>query len=69
MEVGGRQNMLDWSEGLLISRQAQLNEDLSLVRDSDIIEVASELAQAETAYQASLLVSSKLLSMNLFQYL
>lgn len=69
IQVAGRETMLDWMDGLLVDRDLQLQSNLSKVRDADVIEVASNLAQAETAYQASLLVSSKLLQMNLFQYL
>ncbi|HPF33917.1 MAG TPA: hypothetical protein P5571_06015 [Candidatus Krumholzibacteria bacterium] len=69
IQVAGRETMLDWMDGLLTDRDLQLETNLSKVRDADIIEVASNLAQAETAYQASLLVSSKLLQMNLFHYL
>lgn len=69
IQVGGRETMLEWMDGMLADRSVQLQGNLSKVRDSDVIEVASNLAQAETAYQASLLVSGKLLQMNLFQYL
>ncbi len=69
IEVGGRESMLEWTEGLLIDRDTRLNANLSNVRDADIIEVASELTHAETAYQASLLVSSRIMSMNLFDFL
>jgi len=69
IEVGSRQNMLEWMEGRLMDRDYSLSTNLSRVRDSDMIEIASELTQAESAYQASLLVSSRLLQTNLFQYL
>jgi len=69
MEVGSKQNMLEWMEGRLTDRNYSLNENLSRVRDADVIEVASSLTQAQTAYQASLMVSSKLLQTNLFQFL
>jgi flagellar hook-associated protein 3 FlgL len=67
--TGGRESMLEWTEGLLTDRDIRLNSNLSNVRDADVIEVASKLTQAETAYQASLLVSSKVMSMNLFDFL
>lgn len=67
--VGGRQNMLEWMEGLNSEREIRLNTNLASIRDVDIIEVSSELAAAETAYQASLMVSSQMMAMNLFDYL
>ena len=69
IEVGGRESMLEWTEGLLSDRDHRLNANLSNIRDADVIEVASELTHAETAYQASLMVSAKLLSMNLFDFM
>jgi flagellin-like hook-associated protein FlgL len=69
IDIGSKQNMLEWMEGRLSERNYSLNSNLSRIRDADVIEVASGLTQAETAYQASLLVSSKLLQTNLFQYL
>jgi flagellar hook-associated protein 3 FlgL len=67
--VGGRQNMLDWMEGLNAERDGRLQSNLASIRDVDLIEVSSELSAAESAYQASLLVSSKMMQMNLFDYL
>lgn len=69
IDVGGRESLLEWSEGLISQRDYHLQSNLSQIRDADIIEVASSLTQAETAYQASLMVSSKMLSMNLFDFI
>ncbi len=69
MKNGGRQNDLDWSEGILLQRDERLRANLSLEYDADVAQVASDLSQAEASYQASLLVTSKLYSANLMQYL
>ena len=69
MQVGSRENMLDWMEGLNIDRDYNLNRNLAEVRDADLVQVTSELAQAEVNYQASLAVASDLLQMSLFDYL
>ncbi len=67
--VGGRQKSLDWAEQLNGQRDTDLNRKLADVRDVDLIQATSDLKQAETAYQASLMVSSRILGMNLFDYL
>jgi len=67
--VGGRQKTLDWMEQLNGERDTTLNEKLADVRDVDLIQSTSDLKQAESAYQASLMVSSRILGMNLFDYL
>ncbi len=69
MKNGGRQNDLDWSESILLQRDERLRANLSLEYDADVAQVASDLSQAEASYQASLLVTSKLYTANLMQYL
>jgi flagellin-like hook-associated protein FlgL len=66
---GGRQNDLDWAEQVLLQRDEQLRTNLSLERDADVAEVATQLSRSEAAYQASLLVTSRLFEMNLLKYL
>lgn len=69
MKNGGRQNDLDWTDGILRQRDERLRSNLSLEIDVDVAKVAADLSRAETTYQASLLVSSKLYQTNLMQYL
>ena len=69
MKNGGRQKDLDWAEGILRQRDERLRSNLSLEYDADVAQVASDLSRAETSYQASLLVTSKLYQNNLMQYL
>ncbi len=66
---GGRQNDLDWSDGVLRQRDERLRSNLSLEQDVDVAKVASDLSRAQSTYQASLLVASKLYQTNLMQYL
>jgi flagellin-like hook-associated protein FlgL len=66
---GGRQNDLDWAEGVLLHRDERLRSNLSLERDVDVAQVAADLSRAEASYQASLLVTSRLFENNLIQYL
>ncbi len=69
MTIGARENLLDWMEGLNIDRDFNLNRNLSDVRDADLFQVTSDLKMAEITYQASLMVSSEMLKMSLFDYL
>ncbi|PID79872.1 hypothetical protein CSA17_05725 [bacterium DOLJORAL78_65_58] len=69
MKNGGRQTDLDWAEGILMQRDERLKANLSLEYDADVAQVAADLKQAEASYQASLLVTSKLYSANLIQFL
>jgi len=69
MKNGGRQNGLDWAEGILRQRDERLRSNLSLEIDVDVAKVAADLSRAETTYQASLLVASRLYQTNLMQYL
>jgi flagellin-like hook-associated protein FlgL len=66
---GGRQNDLDWAEGILLHRDERLRTNLSLEKDVDVAQVAADLSRAEASYQASLLVTSKLFENNLMKYL
>jgi flagellin-like hook-associated protein FlgL len=66
---GGRQNDLDWAEGILLHRDERLRTNLSLEKDVDVAQVAADLSRAEASYQASLLVTSKIFENNLMKYL
>ncbi len=67
--VGGKQTMLDWADSALSDRDYELRESLSLIRDADLTKVATDLSQAEAAYQASLAVTSSLMQLSLFNYI
>jgi flagellin-like hook-associated protein FlgL len=69
IRTGGRQRDLDWVDGILRQRDERLRASLSLERDADVAQVTTELSRAETIYQASLLVTSKLFDSNLMMYL
>jgi flagellin-like hook-associated protein FlgL len=69
INVGGKENSLDWTESMLRQRDVRLQSNLSREWDADMAEVATGLSRAEVAYQASLLVTSRLFETNLMQYL
>jgi flagellar hook-associated protein 3 FlgL len=66
---GGRQSNLDWTEEILLQRDERLRASLSRERDADVAQVAADLSRAETSYEASLLVTSRLYQTNLMQFL
>lgn len=67
--AGGKSTMLDWADSTLNDRDLELQSSLSLIRDADLTQVATDLSQAQTAYQASLAVTSTLMQLSLFDYL
>ena len=67
--LGGRETMLDWMEGLNSAQDITLSRNRADIRDADLIQLSSDLKMAETTYQASLMVSSKLMQMSLFDFL
>lgn len=69
VKVGGRQNDLDWAADTLVARDERLRESLSNEQDADVARVATDLSRAEAAYQASLMVTSKLFEFNLMDFL
>lgn len=69
VDIGSRENVLDWMEGLNTDREYNLNQNLAEVRDADLVQVTSDLKQAEVNYEASLAVASDLLEMSLFDFL
>lgn len=69
VKVGGRESMLEWTDGVLRQRATQLQSNRARERDADLIEAASELAKAEAAYQASLMAAARAFQVNLISYL
>ena len=69
IKVGGWENRLDWMEDLLRQRDENLQASLSKEWDADVARVATELSKAEAAYEASLLVTSRLFEVNLIDFL
>jgi flagellar hook-associated protein 3 FlgL len=69
IRVGDTENVLDMADSHLQQRDERLQAGLSREQDADVAEVALELSKAEATYQSSLLASSRMLQMNLMQYL
>jgi flagellar hook-associated protein 3 len=69
IRVGGKETTLDWTEDVLRQRNERLQSALSLEWDADMATVATELTRAETVYQSTLLMTSRLFETNLMDYL
>lgn len=69
VSVGGRLRRIETGEALLGLSKLAGQEALSSLQEADVLESASKLTQAQTALEASLNVTSKLLSQTLMNYL
>jgi flagellar hook-associated protein 3 FlgL len=67
--VGSRMTRLDMKSAIFQEMKINETEKLSAVEDADIIEAITRLEQMQLSYQAALSSSSKLMSMNLLDYL
>jgi len=67
--VGSRMNRLDMKSAIFQEMEMNETEKLSAVEDADIIEAITRLEQIQLSYEAALSSSSKLMSMNLLDYL
>jgi len=69
IRTGGRKRDMDWIGGVLRQRDERLRSSLAVERDADVAQVSADLSRAETIYQASLLVTSRMFDANLMMYL
>ncbi len=67
--VGSRMTRLDMKSALFQEMKLDETQKLSAVEDVDIIEAITRLEQMQLSYQAALSSSTKLMSMNLLDYL
>jgi flagellar hook-associated protein 3 FlgL len=68
-DVGGRMNRLEIKQASLSQLNADLQERLSRVQDTDLVEVTVELKEKELAYQAALSAAARLTEINILSYL
>ncbi len=68
-EVGSRMNRIDLAESRILSTDLMLLEFRSDLEEVDLAEALSRLTARETAYQAALLATSRMLSLSLAHYL
>jgi flagellar hook-associated protein 3 FlgL len=67
--LGGKLNRLETGQSLLDLTKNSAKEVLSRLQDADETEAAAGLQQAQTALQASYLVTSKILKMTIMDYI
>lgn len=68
-ELGARQQGLDVLQDRLETEDVELQSALSLEYDADFIEVVSQLAARQAAFQASMIATGKIFEMSLLNYL
>jgi flagellar hook-associated protein 3 FlgL len=69
VSLGGRLRRLETGESLLKLTKNSAEEVLSRIRDADETEIASGLAQAQNALQASYTVTAKVLRLSILDYI
>ncbi|WP_022854051.1 flagellar hook-associated protein FlgL [Thermodesulfatator atlanticus] len=67
--LGARMDHLDLKDNLYQDMQDIIKENLSDTQDTDLLEVATRLKAKETAYQAALAASAKVMQLSLVNYL
>ena len=68
-DAGSRMSRIENATLNLDSTNIDLNKDLSKTQDADVLKVYSDLASQQTAYQASLTITSKMSQLSLLNYL
>ena len=69
ISVAGRLRRIDTAQSLLDITKVTSQEALDTLQNTDIYSAATELTQAQTALQASLTVSTKVLQMSILDYI
>jgi flagellar hook-associated protein 3 FlgL len=69
VSIGARLSRLSTASELLELNKTSSQEVLSKLQDADIIEAASMLSQAQTAYQASMQVTLRALNLSILDFL
>ena len=67
--LGARMDHLELKENLYQDLHDTIKENLSATQDADLLEVATRLKAKETAYQAALAASAKVMQLSLVNYL
>lgn len=68
-DIAGRQERIKTAQSLLSLAKTSAQEALDKYQNTDTISAATELTQAQTALQASLTVSVKILNLNILQFI
>lgn len=68
-DLGARMNRVESAEKLVESLKVNITEVLDRIQNADLTEAATSLSLAQTALQASYQVTSRLLNLNIMQFL
>jgi len=69
VDIGGRMRRLDTASAILELNKASTTDALASLQDADIAESATNLTQAQTALEASMTVSLRILNISILDYL
>lgn len=69
VQIGGRQNLLDNQEAVLMEREQTTRLERARIEEVDLVNVATRLTFAETTYQAALASAAGIFQMSLLDYL
>ncbi len=67
--LGSQLRTIDTANGLMQLNRTSALQALEQIQDTDTVEAAAQLAQAQTSLQASLTISSKVLNLSILDYL
>ncbi len=67
--IGGRFQAIDGLKQSLTGVQATADDQAAMLQDADVVQVATQMARAQTLYEMTLAVASKLLGMSLLDYI
>jgi flagellar hook-associated protein 3 FlgL len=68
-DVGARSSQLEVTTGNLVALDTQLRTFKSVIEDADTEKAVTELVARQTAYQAAMLATSRVMGLNLADYL
>ena len=68
-DIGAKLNHMELKKNLYEDLKMSIQENLSKTQDVDLLKVASEIKSKETAYQAALAASAKVMQMSLVNFL
>ena len=69
VDLGGRMRRLDTAAAILDLNKASTTDALAALQDADIAESATNLTQAQTALEASMTVSLRILNLSILDFL
>jgi len=69
VSIGFKTNYLDSTKEMLTDIKYNAEDEIALIEDADITQIAIDLSQTEILYQMSLSVAGRMMSMSLFDFI